>query len=175
VSLMCHSGIPSMLTCLTYSYFQTQERKTTVTPSTPSPSLQTVGASPHFLTIASPLNLRRPCPCSKREAVWVRGSQLTHAHLQSGTLAGHCVALAFVTLPCRVALPSLCHVVLVASLCHASLTFIAPPSCSALPQCTMMIEFFAHFRVLLLTLPTAGLFCLRLINPLAIANYCFPS
>jgi hypothetical protein len=40
----------------------------------------------------------------------------------------------------------------------------------------MVSEFFADFRVLLLTLPTAGVFfAFRLINPLAIANYCFPS
>jgi hypothetical protein len=40
----------------------------------------------------------------------------------------------------------------------------------------MMSEFFAHFCVLLLTQPTAGgFFAFRLINPLAIANYCFPS
>lgn len=47
---------------------------------------------------------------------------------------GHHVALAFVTLPCRVTSP-----------CRPSLTFIAPPSCSALPQCIMMGEFFAEF------------------------------
>jgi hypothetical protein len=114
-----------------------------------------------------------------RHAVWVRGSQVAHAHLRSGTHAGAscCPRLCHVAVSCRIAFAvSLCHVALVASLCRASLTFITLPSCSAFPQCTMVSEFFAYFRVLLLTLPTAGgFFAFRLINPLAIANYCFPS
>ena len=56
-----------------------------------APNARRWGASPHFLIIASPLNIRHPHPRSKGSLCL--GSQLTCARLRSGALAG-------VTWPC---------------------------------------------------------------------------